>query len=599
MTREPGDAGEGRMAVLGICLLVVFSLLSGRLWVLQWLRSAELGAEAEEICRAEEVLPAKRGPIVDRNGVLLAASQTVYSLYADKYHLRDFQFAVSGLAVRDGLRAQEIRRKYAREDLLPEYEAYAAEVLGGALEMEPGEVREKLGGSALGEVTLVREMEEDARRELQEYLATRGVRGVYFRKAARRYYPDGKLLSHVLGIVDREGRGQEGLEKVLQTALAGVDGYRLTESDSRGRELAAFRREEKQASRGLRVRLTVDRGLQELVEASMDRAESALKPEAMAVILMDPRDGQILAMASRPAFDLEKRQGSHRNAAVSLQYEPGSTFKLVTMAAAMDRGQVDLATKIPLAEGSRIGDAPGGESLTAARVLALSSNPGIQTVARTLGARELHRAIRDFGFGEATGIWLSGEASGRVHDPSAWSGPSLSRICMGYEVAVTPVQMLAALAAVANGGRLLQPRVVQALETVQGEVVYETKPVFVTRVMDPEEAAMLMTALSEVTAPGGTGEAARVPGYTVAGKTGTAWWYDSGAGGYREGEVVVSFVGALPAEQPQLAAIVVVERPQIPAEMRAGGRAAAPLFAEIVRVAADYLDLVPSAELAR
>lgn len=586
-----------RLEILGICFFVSFSLLSGRLWILQGTRSVELQKEAEQICRTEEILPPKRGSIVDRNGAILVASQTVYSIYADKYHLRDYQYSVSGLAMRDGLRASEVRRKYSREDLLREYENYVVGVLAEGLKLDAAEVAAKLKGAVLGEVILARGLEGDTQRELSEVLAKQRVRGVYFRKETRRFYPDGRLLAHVLGYVDREGQGQEGLEKVLQAALSGVDGYRRTERDSRGQELAAFRRDEKQPLHGLRVRLTVDRGLQELLETSLDRAESTLHPEGLTVILMDPHDGQVLAMASRPAFDLESRRGSHRNLAVSLQYEPGSTFKLVTMAAAMDRGLLDLETKIPLAQGSRIGDEIKGEWLTPARVLAISSNEGIHTVARTVGAEGLYRTAVAFGFGAPTGIWLSGEESGRVRDPGEWSGTSLCEISMGYEVAVTPIQMVAALAAVANGGTLLQPRIVQALETAQGDVVYESKPRFMQRVMNTRSSAMLLKAMAEIASPGGTGEAARVPGFTVAGKTGTAWWFDPAAKKYQEGEVVASFVGAIPAEHPQLVGIVVVDRPQIPAERRAGGKTAAPLFSEIVRIAADYLDLIPSAEL--
>lgn len=591
--------GEGRMASLGLAVLAVFSILSGRLWVLQGVRCEELQREAEQMCHTEESLPAKRGPIVDCNGVLLAASQTVFTIYADKYHLRDYQFAASGLAARDGIRAREVRRKYSREDLLREYGAYVVQVLAEGLKLDPAELSAKLGGDTLGEAILARGLEEDARRALFERLSQRRVKGVYFRKETRRSYPDGKLAAHVLGYVDREGKGQEGVEKVLQAALAGMAGYRRTERDSRGRELAAFRRDEKPPIRGFRVRLTLDRGLQELVEASLDRAQAALQPHAMAAILINPADGQVLAMASRPAFDLNTRVGEHWNVAVSLQYEPGSTFKIVAMAAAMDQGLVTLDTRIPLGEGATIGGDAGERWLNPGRLLAISSNEGIHTVARSLGPERLQRAVVGFGFGEPTGVWLSGEEPGQVHDLAKWSGTSLTQISMGYEVAVTPVQMLAAMAAVANGGKLLQPRVVQALESADGEVVHESKPAFVRRVMSPEASAMLLRALTEVTQPGGTGEAARVPGYNVAGKTGTARWFDPAAKKYQEGQWVVSFVGALPAERPQLAAIVVIDRPRGGPESSTGGKAAAPLFAEIARVAADYLDLVSSAELAR
>lgn len=595
---EEWEAGEsGRLAILGIWVVAAFSLLSGRLWVLQWLHSEELGREAEKICRAEEVLPAKRGAIVDRNGVLLAASHSVYVLYADKYHLRDYQYAVSGLAVRDGMRAAEIRRKYSREGLLGEYEKYVVEVVAAGLERDRGEVEGMLA-SASSEAVLARGLTEEERRKLQELFSGKRVRGVHFRKETRRFYPDSRLLAHALGFVDVQGQGQGGVEKSLQKALAGVNGYRLTERDSRGRELAAFRREEQAPVRGLKVRLTVDRGLQEILEAALDRAEAAWHPVSLAVILVDPRDGQILGMASRPGFDLESKEGQERNLAVSLLYEPGSTFKLVTMAAAMDRGLLDLNTRIPLGEGSCLGDPTGDNWLTPGQVLARSSNEGIHAVGRAVGVEPLYRAVRAFGFGEATGVWLAGEAGGKIREPANWSATSLAQISMGYEVAVNPLQMLMALASVANGGLLLQPRVVQALETEQGVVVYESKRQLVRRVMEEDTASRLMEALREVVAPGGTGEAARVEGFAVAGKTGTARWYDAEAGQYRPEEVVASFVGALPVEEPQLAGIVVIERPQVDESLRSGGRTAAPLFAEIARAAADYLDLVSGPELA-
>jgi len=586
-----------RIAVLGIWVVAAFCLLSGRLWVLQVMRSGELRAEARERFLKEDVLPAKRGDIVDRDGRLLAANQTVYTLFGDRYHLRDFQFAAAGLAERDGVRAREVRRRYGRTELLEEYERYVAEVLAEPLGTSPHEVAAKLDEAGLGNVIFRRGIEEDHRRRLAKRLEEAGVRGVYFRKETKRFYPDDRVLAHVLGFVDHEGTGRAGVEKTMDAALRGVDGYRLSERDSQGRELVAFRRAERKPFEGLRVRLTVDLGLQEGVEASLDRAEETLDADSIAVILMDPRDGEVLALAVRPTFNLSTREGSRRNVAVSDQYEPGSTFKVITMGAAMDQRLVGPETKIPLDETARVGQVGSGDWLTATQVLARSSNPGIHAVGRELGPDRLFRAIRSFGFGEPTGIWLAAEAQGKVYVPEEWSEPSLSRISMGYQVAVTPLQMLNALAAVANGGSLLRPRIVQAVESTHGEVVYRSEREFRRRVLRGEAAQLLLRSLTRVTADGGTGAAASVEGFTVAGKTGTALWFDPEAGAYAEEEYVVSFVGALPAERPQLAGIVVIDRPGGPADQRTGGRLAAPLFAEIVRFAAGYLDLVPSAEI--
>ncbi|MEM7013835.1 MAG: penicillin-binding protein 2, partial [Verrucomicrobiota bacterium] len=439
----------------------------------------------------------------------------------------------------------------------------------------------------------------------QEVMEEKGVHGVYFQAESRRFYPSPNRLTHVLGYTDHEHVGREGVERTMNEVMAGKDGYRYIERNNRGQEIAAFRGEEVLPVHGSNVRLTIDMGMQNIVERGLARGVERFQPEKISTVWMDPYTGEILSMASRPDFDLNTREGNRRNIAIADQYEPGSTFKIVAVGGALDQNLLHLQTQIfchwgQMTEhnGLIVKDHHPYGDLTTELVVAKSSNIGAYKVAKLLGPVRLHQYMGYFGFGERTGIKLTGEVAGRVYHPDEWSGTSFSSMAMGYEVAVTPLQMATALSAVANGGLLMQPRVISTIENDNEEVLEKTDTRVVRRVLSSAAADSMRRAMMAVTAQGGTATRANFPGYLVAGKTGTARKYSAEAKGYLDGRYVCSFMGFFPADNPRVVGIVVVDDPVKPAddpEMPLyGGTVAAPIFAEMAAKIAAYLEIPAS-----
>jgi cell division protein FtsI/penicillin-binding protein 2 len=402
-------------------------------------------------------------------------------------------------------------------------------------------------------------------------------------------------LGHVIGFVDRKRVGIEGVEGALDSLLGGKNGYRDVSRDGRGDEILAFRGDVVEPRHGHSIRLTIDMRIQEITEDALDVVYADVTPRKAMAVVVRPETGEILAMANRPDFDRSVMKGNFRNHAVEALYEPGSTFKIVAIGGVLDRGLVSLSTRVFCHNGylrepglpSPLKDHhPYGE-LTVATVISKSSNIGTYKLASQLGKDSLCDYIRAFGFGKKTNIELTGELAGTVHPADRWSATSLSRIGMGYEVAVTPVQMVMAMAAVANDGVLLRPRIVAAVHDAAGRDVTGFRPEVISRPISSEAARQLRKALAGVTEEGGTGRKASVEGWSVAGKTGTSKRYDEDKKGYVEGSYVTSFVGYAPRDHPELAVIVVVDDPQ--GEKRYGGTVAAPVFAEIVGPSLEYL----------
>jgi cell division protein FtsI (penicillin-binding protein 3) len=323
------------------------------------------------------------------------------------------------------------------------------------------------------------------------------------------------------------------------------------------------------------------------------------------VILMDPISGKILAMANRPDFNLETREGNRRNFAITDRYEPGSTFKVISLSACYDSGAVTAGDRIFCHNGAyeegrgykTLKDHHSYGYLSSGMVLAKSSNIGTYMMVKELGKHTFYTYIRDFGFGSPTGVALTGEVSGLVHKPNSrfWSKTSLSRVGIGYEVDVTPLQMLNALCAVANGGNLMQPKIIDKITDAHGEPTYEFKPHKIRRVISEETADQVRRAMLLVTGETGTGKLGVVEGYSTAGKTGTAFKpAKDRSKGYIKGHYVVSFMGFLPAENPRLAGIVVVDDPTGEGVSRYGGTVAAPVFKEIATEAMKYMGIEPS-----
>lgn len=574
--------------LLVVCGLMAcgLSVLSARLVWLQIVEHEDYAAEAASHYTHREDIPASRGEIVDRNGDLLARNQTIYSIVADCQHLRDFGITCVALGRKENLGPRTIKQKYEPEEIVDQYLELVSENLAPSLRMPQGELYRRLNAKSAGEVVLARDVEEDAAQAFSAILNEHRIGGVYLRRNERRFYPSPLSLTHVIGYVDKDGVGKEGVEKVFDAEMRGEPGFRNVERDRRQREIHAFRGDEKEPKPGNGIRLTIDMSLQVRIEEVLDEVWEKYRPEKATAIWMDPRTGEVLAMASRPHFDLSTRQGNMRNVAVSDFYEPGSTFKIVAASAAFDRGLVTPTTEIFChnglydEEGLKLKDHHPYGILTAEGVLAKSSNIGIYKIARQLNRGPFFEYLENFGFGRATGLEVTAETGGMLHPVSKWNQSSFSSMAMGYAVGVTPIQMATAYCAVANGGELLEPHVLKAIEDSRGRTLWTNRRNVVRRVMTEETSRMMRTALSKVTKEGGTGTNAALPGYDVAGKTGTAKKNFPGKG-YIDGRYVVSFAGFLPANDPELVGLVVVDDPKAEGVSLYGGTIAAPIWAQM------------------
>jgi len=389
--------------------------------------------------------------------------------------------------------------------------------------------------------------------------------------------------------------------------LRGQDGFRYIEHNRAGQEIVLYRGQERPPRDGYQVHLTVDLNLQNIVENEIDAAMREYTPQKATIILMRPRTGEILALANRPSFDVNQRAQTKpeqmKNRAIIDMMEPGSTFKIVTVAAALNEHKVGLDSVIFCEKGlwkfggTALHDHASYQDLSVKDILVKSSNIGAAKLAVSLGDQKFYEYIRRFGFGERTGIELPGEIPGLVRPPRSWSKISITHIPMGHEIGVTPLQMTMAMAAIANGGRLMMPRIVKSVTTADGKTVSSLSPVLQRQVISPATARQIGEALRGVVSDRGTAAAAAVPGFTIAGKTGTAQKVDP-HGGYEKGHYVVSFAGYLPADHPEFVGLVMLDdahtsRP----ELNYGGLVAGPIFSRIAEKAARYLDLEPHEEI--
>lgn len=415
----------------------------------------------------------------------------------------------------------------------------------------------------------------------------------------RRFYPQGDLLAQVIGFTDIDNKGLEGLEMTLDHELRGRAGLRLTKRDALGREIKAFEIKTLAAVNGHRVHLTVDQHWQYLTERALDRAFQQWKAKGAAAVVMEARTGKILAMANRPAFnpnDYEKSvPESRRNRAITDMFEPGSIFKIVTAAAALNENKVTRQDKFDCENGEyRYGskvlhDVHPYGNLSFEEVIVKSSNIGTVKIAARLQPAVFQRYIEAFGFGRPTGIDLPGEARGFTRPPSQWSKTSPYNIPIGQEVLVTALQMTAAMAVIANDGSLVQPYMIERIEDQHGVMLREKKPVIRGTVIRPDVAQALREILVRAVEEG-TGKKARIPGVPAGGKTGTAQKILENGRGYSHSNFMSSFVGFAPAEAPQFVMAVVVDDPK---PLYYGGTVAAPVFKETMEAALFSRGYVP------
>jgi cell division protein FtsI (penicillin-binding protein 3) len=548
-----------RVLVLAAILAVAFGSLTARLAWLQVVRRADLVALAERQYSRTLVLPAQRGPIVDKNGAPLATSAPAESLFAQPR------------GVGDPVRVAE--------RLAPIIGVPAVELHSGLTSGKPFVwLRRRLDPAVAARAKELREP------------------GLGFLPEPLRLYPNRELAAHVVGFEGIDG-GLEGIERARNAELAGTPGKALAERDALGRETFQQQILEPSAP-GHGVMLTIDKTIQYLAEREIDAAFRRTGARAAMAVVMEPRTGDLLAIAARPTFnpntflDVPSRD-TWRNRAVTDPFEPGSTFKVFLAAAALEEHVVTPDDRIFAENGkitiakTTIHDWKKYGWLTFSEVLQNSSNVGAIKVGLALGRDRYHRYLAAFGFGAPTGVGLPGESRGQLRDPSRWSALSLPTISIGQEVSVTALQLVTAFAAVANGGTLMQPRLVRATFDAGGREIRRVEPRAIRQVITPETARTLTRILVRVV-DDGTGHNAAIAGYEVAGKTGTAQKLDPVAHRYSRAPGVLSFVGFVPADDPKLVMLVMLDEPK---NEQWGSEAAAPIFAAIGRDVLRYLDV--------
>ena len=558
-----------RIAIACCAGALVFTIFSARLVDLHVGKHEEYSRIAAEKNMVRQPIPAKRGLILDRNGDKLAVNLPVHTVFADASHIKEAEVVSELVARYLGLKKEEVSEKIAS------------------------------GGKYL---VLKRKVPDEIVLKLQAEMRERDLRGVYTEVDSIRAYPNGSMLGHVLGFLNHERKGVQGIERTMEKLLAGEDGYRYTERDRTGREIVLYRGQEQEVQHGKNIRLTIDMALQAILEEEIDATYRDLKPNTVNAIMVDPKTGEILAMASRPCFDPNNPGAADpetmKNRSIIDMVEPGSTFKIVVAAGALNEGKVDEKSSIFCENGRyfyggrTLKDHHGYGHMSVHEILVKSSNIGCAKMAMMMGGEKYYEYVRRFGFGERLGIDLPGEIPGLVHPPSRWDKLTITRMPMGHSIAVTPLQITMGMSVIANGGRLMAPQIVKSIESPGGESV-RNPPKVVREVIPEKTAHFIGDALAAVTQPGGTATFARVNGFNVAGKTGTAQKV-SEKGGYAPGKYVVSFVGYMPAEDPQFVCLVMVDDAKVASGLNYGGLVAAPIFSRIAERSARHLDLVPT-----
>ena len=553
---------RSRALILFVFFACALLALIGRLAYVQVVKHEELSRLAERQRSKTITLRPKRGPILDRHGEPLAVSSHAESVFALPARIDNPEDLSRRLAPLLSERPAEILKRLQTDRAfvwvkrkLPPSVAQAVKALG-----EPG----------LGFV--------------QESL---------------RLYPNRELAAHVLGFEGLDGRGLEGMERAWDSHLAGEPGLALVERDALGREVTGLAAVLKPSTPGQGVALTLDTTIQYLAEKEVETAWRRTRAKSAMAIVLDPRTGELLALAVRPTFNPNNfataTSNEWRNRAVTDPFEPGSTFKVILAAAALEervvrpgdrfygeQGAITVASTV-IHDWKRYG------WLTFSEVLQNSSNVGAVKVGLALGRERYYRYIAGFGFGSLTGVGLPGESRGQVRTPERWSGLSLATLSIGQEVSVTALQMVAAFGAVANGGRLMQPQVVRAVLDSRGREARGFEPRAIRQVISPETARTLTQIMTRVVTDG-TGRYAAIPGYDVAGKTGTAQKVDQATKRYSRAPGILSFVGFAPADDPRIVMLVLLDEPR---NEKWGSEAAAPIFAALGREVLRYLNVSP------
>lgn len=592
------------MGGLSLC----FAGLGWRLVDLQINRHAELAGESRKnIIRREALMP-QRGDIFDSRGSSLVTSRVVWNVRADPGVMTN-NYKIVAAAIAPLL---ELDRETVEKKLTPRYSTNAA----GQVRVDRyAPLKRHVSDEKWTEIQKVMKSldfgVDEKKLKKRQVWALRETRksGVAAEQDFVRVHPNGSLAAHVLGYVGDavasadmpiSTTGIDGIERILNDQLTGAPGWRQFETDSARNEMENRQEQLILPSDGLNVFLTIDSGVQHIVETELAEAAAKHSPVGVSCVVVKPATGQILALANFPTFNPDDVKSSApemlRNRAVTDFHEPGSTFKTIVISGGLNEGVVRLDEMFNCENGRWIF---AGKALHDAgnhhygvipvrRILSHSSNIGAAKVALKMGPEMVYEYVRRFGFGIQTGIPLGAEASGIARSPEKWSKLSITRIAMGHEVTATPLQMTMAVAAIANRGALMRPMLVDRLADRKGVVVQRFTPQVVTNAISPAAAAMMVSALKDVVSTNGTAPMTKLPFHTVAGKTGTA--QKSDGRGYAKGKYFSSFIGFFPADNPEVCIGVFIDEPK---NGYYGGETAGVTFQQIGEKVANYLAIPP------
>lgn len=553
-----------------IIFLIIFGCMLGLVGRLAYIQFAMAGKLQDLVLdqRLRDIpVEPKRGIIYDREKRELAVSASVDSIYAVPSEVKNPEETARHLAAELGMEEKDVYDKITRRR---------------AFEW------------------VKRKVEQNVGKKIRILIQEKKVTGIGITEESRRFYPKGMLAAHVIGFAGIDSQGLYGIEKSYDQELKGTPGKIKVERDGHNRVIPFAAQKYEPPSDGNNVYLTIDEVVQHIAEREAEKALDENSAKNVSIIIMQPKTGEILALVNKPSFDpndyQKYDQSLWRNAAISDSYEPGSTFKVITTAAALEEKIANENTrfycpghiKIP---GSTIKcwKAGGHGSQSLAEVVENSCNVGFVQLGLELGQEKFYQYVKNFGFGQKTDLDLIGEATGILIPESRLKSVDLARVAFGQSISVTPVQLVSAVSAVANGGQLLKPHIVRQITNSNGEVIKDLQPEPVKQVLTKAAADRTLTLLEQVVSQG-TGKNAQVPGYLVGGKTGTAQKVIDGR--YADGKYIASFIGVAPVDDPQIVVLVIIDEPSGGAYY--GGQIAAPVAGSVMKDVLQYLSIKPN-----
>jgi len=544
-----------RIYFLFILFLIGFSIIIYKVVSIQYIHAIKYKSYADYQHKNENIISSKRGKLMDRNGTELAVSLIEKTVYANPKMIADID--------------------------------YESKALAEVLNFDTEYIREKLEKKELGFVYIKRQVDA----ETAELINMLNLPGVYVRDETKRYYPQGELAASIIGFTGLDNSGLSGIELEYEKYLRGVDGRQIFEKDVFGKIISGGENSYIQPINGSDITLTIDSQIQFITEQRLEKVVLDYNAARAIAIVMNPDNGEIYAIASYPGFDLNDYQNYdpelYKNFGISFTYEPGSTFKIINVATALDNNCVGFEQMFSLHPSIKVGDRVIKEifrtyniNYSVKEIIQNSSNVGAVTVALSMGEKIFWEGIKKFGFGEVTGIDLPGEEKGLFYDYKTWPASTIGAMAIGQNISVTPLQLIRAVCCIANGGYLVTPYIVSEIELQNSKIELQQlkeKNSIISKITAEAVKDMMLAVVEN-----GTGKRAQIEGISVCGKTGTAEKANRSGRGYDEGRVITSFIGFAPFDDPKAAIIVVVDEPHGGTNEIWGGTVAAPAFKDIM-----------------